>query len=135
VNDKVQGLVSVADENVEAAGTLLAAGHYGISVSRAYYAMFYCASALLLTQGRTFSRHGSVVAAFGRYFAKTGLLDSKLHRDLRRAFRDRQKSDYEVLAGVPREAAEQAVQRAAEFVEATRVYLREHGGEEGGDDA
>jgi uncharacterized protein (UPF0332 family) len=45
---------------------------YDFSVSRAYYAMFYVAQALLLSEGLAYSKHSGVIAAFGEHFAKTG---------------------------------------------------------------
>jgi uncharacterized protein (UPF0332 family) len=41
--------------------------------------MFYAASALLLGSGMVFSKHSAVIAAFGREFAKSGMVDPKLH--------------------------------------------------------
>jgi len=135
VNEEVQALLALADESVDVAQTLLGTGHYRIAVSRSYYSMFYCAKALHETEGRFFARHGAVIAAFGLHYAKTGLLDRKLHAYLREAFRERQRSDYEPMARVSEATARTAVERAKEFIEATKAYLREHGGEEGGDDA
>jgi len=34
---------------------------------------------LLLSKGLTFSSHSAVIAAYGKGFAKTGLLDPKFH--------------------------------------------------------
>ena len=43
------------------------------AISRAYYAMFYAAKALLTRDGITAgSKHSAVVAAFGREYAKNG---------------------------------------------------------------
>lgn len=132
---EIEGWLRLAEESREAAETLLGAGHARICASRAYYAMFYCASALHLSQGRSFSRHGSVIGAFARYFVKTGLFDRKFHSYLHGAFEERQISDYDALGDVPYDDARAALDRAAEFIEATKAYLREHEGEEGGDDA
>ncbi len=52
------------------------------------------AQALLLSRGLRFSRHGQVIAQYGRHFARTGLLDPRFHRLLNRAFRLRQLADY-----------------------------------------
>jgi uncharacterized protein (UPF0332 family) len=133
MNAQVEALLSLADESVTVAELLLGTGHYRIAVSRSYYSMFYCASALHETDGRNFSRHGAVIAAFGRHFAKTGRLDPKLHAYLREAFRERQRSDYETMANVSEATAKTALARAKEFIEATKAYLGEHEGEEGGD--
>jgi uncharacterized protein (UPF0332 family) len=46
------------------------------AASRAYYAMFSAARALLLSQGLDFSSHSAVIAAFGQHFAKSGRVPS-----------------------------------------------------------
>ena len=45
-------------------------GFHDFATSRAYYAMFYVAEALLLGEGLTFSKHSAVIAAFGKSFVK-----------------------------------------------------------------
>ncbi len=121
-----QELAAYLDAAAEALGdseSSLARGSFRLASSRAYYVMFYCASALLLTKGMTFSRHGSVLAASGREFAKTSLLDRKFHLYLREAFDTRQASDYRITRKISKETAELSVKRAGEFLEATRAYL------------
>lgn len=64
---------------LDSAELLRADGDYDSAVSRLYYAMFYCAEALLWEQELTFSKHRAVISAFGRHYAKTGLLPPQLH--------------------------------------------------------
>ena len=52
---------------------LIGIGELDSAVSRIYYAMFYCAEALLLTRGRVYSRQEGVISAFGRYFVRSGI--------------------------------------------------------------
>ncbi|MBM4030403.1 MAG: HEPN domain-containing protein [Planctomycetes bacterium] len=123
---RTQEIAAHLDAAAEALGdaeALLARGSLRSASSRAYYTMFYCASALLLTKGMSFSRHGNVVAAFGREFAKTNLLDRKFHFYILQGFDTRHLSDYLVTRRVTKETAEITVQRAREFLEATRAYL------------
>ncbi len=63
-----------AHENIAAAEVLLQENFPEIAASRAYYAMFYIAEILLFSKGLTFSSHSAVISAFGKEFAKTGLL-------------------------------------------------------------
>ncbi len=135
MSHEIEALVRLAEDSRAAADKLLESGHARFGASRAYYAMFYCASALHLSQGRSFSRHGSVIGAFARYFVKTGLLDRGLHRYLHEAFEQRQISDYDPLAEVSEEDARIILGRAAEFIDATKAYLREHEGDSNGGDA
>ena len=62
---KVKSLVEKAKKYLRSAEILLKEGDYESSVSRTYYAMFYCAQAMLLTKNLSFSSHKGVISAFG----------------------------------------------------------------------
>jgi hypothetical protein len=68
MNEEVTGLLAKAERSITAASTLLRAGDADFAASRAHYAMFYTAEALLLSRDLTFSKHTGVHAAFGRHF-------------------------------------------------------------------
>ena len=57
-----------------------------ISVSRAYYAMFYTANALLLSRGISVRKHEGVLSSFAENFVKTGRIDRKFSKMLHKAF-------------------------------------------------
>jgi uncharacterized protein (UPF0332 family) len=78
-----------AVRSIAAAERLLGHCDAEFAVSRAYYAMFYVAEALLHERNLQFSKHAAVHAAFGKQFAKTGDLDPKYHRWLIQAFNSR----------------------------------------------
>ena len=46
---EINNLIEKAKRSIDAAKKLYELEYYDFSVSRAYYAMFYCAEALLLT--------------------------------------------------------------------------------------
>ncbi len=71
-------LLQKATDNTQAARLLVEGDFYDISISRAYYAMFYIAEAFLLSKGFTFSKHSAVISAFGQYFAKTDEIVCKI---------------------------------------------------------
>ncbi len=64
-------------ESLEAARRELAAGAYAFAINRAYYALFYGVSALLLDEGHRFKKHSRVRAAFNRHIIKPGRLGRK----------------------------------------------------------
>jgi uncharacterized protein (UPF0332 family) len=68
-------LLEKAGRAIQAADILLAAAGAEFATGRVYYAMFYTAEALLHERGQKFSKHGAVHAAYGKEFAKSGLLD------------------------------------------------------------
>jgi uncharacterized protein (UPF0332 family) len=108
---------------LHAAELLQREGYLDFAASRLYYAMFYAAEALLLDHGLSFSSHSAVIAAFGREFAKTRVLDPRLHRYLLDAQDIRNLGDYGVGIGVTAEQIEQLRDWAQEFLEAVEVKL------------
>lgn len=117
-------LVSKASESLKAAEVLFREGFYDFSVSRAYYAMFYLAQAALLTKGLSFGKHSAVIAAFGREFAKAGVVDTRFHRNLKRAYDRRTVGDYGLGVHVSAEASQEAIDQAGEFYEAITRTLK-----------
>ena len=81
-------------ESLEAARRDLSAESLSFAINRAYYAVFYALSALLLEEGHRFQKHSGVRAAFNQHFIKTQRLDRKGGDLYNRLFRDRQEGDY-----------------------------------------
>ena len=77
-----QALIRKAQQSLGAARLLADGGFHDFAVARAYYTMLYATQALLLEKGLSFSKHSAVIAAFGKHFAKPGLVASELHRYL-----------------------------------------------------
>lgn len=116
-------LMSRAKENIQGAKGLIDMKLYNIAVSRAYYAMFYLAQALLLSKSLSFSKHSAVNAAFGKHFSKTGLLPKHLHGYLLQAQEDRHVGDYDVLTDFSQQEAMEQVAHAEEFLVATEKFF------------
>lgn len=124
MKDYTRQLLKKAGEAIEAAELLLANQHTDFSAGRAYYAMFYTAEALLNEQGWKFGKHSSVHAAFGEHFAKTKLLDPKFHRWLLNSFDKRLVGDYGVETVIQADNVVEMIERAKEFLQAARKFLR-----------
>jgi uncharacterized protein (UPF0332 family) len=62
---ETSALIQKAQRYLKSAELLLRDGDSESSVSRAYYAMFYAAEAVLLTKGLSFLSHKGVISAFG----------------------------------------------------------------------
>jgi uncharacterized protein (UPF0332 family) len=124
MKEEINKLIKKAQRSLKAAIELYKMGDYDFSVSRAYYAMFYCAEGLLLTKEMSFSKHSAVISAFGRYFVKTGLFPTILHFHFLNAFRDRQKGDYEVINEITKSEADAHIKNAKEFLTLTIKYLK-----------
>ena len=102
---------------LRSAEILLKERDYESSVSRAYYAMFYSAQAVLLTKNLSFSSHKGVISSFGEHFIKTGIFQKEMGRELNRAFEKRQIGDYEYKFVISKEEAEEILVDGKKFVE------------------
>jgi len=124
---EIGALLEKARRSLRASDNLMKNGDYDFSISRAYYSMFYCAEALLLTRDLKFSKHSAVISFFGREFVMSGLLSKELYGHLIKGFRKRQIGDYEVVNLPTYEDAEELTQDARVFLETTEIYLRNAG--------
>lgn len=124
-------LLNKALDTIEAAEALLNIDKAEISVGRAYYSMFYVAEALLYNEfDLKLNKHGQVIAAYGKNFAKTKALDPKYHRWLRDGFEKRISGDYGVDTGIENDIASDMINQAREFLEAAQKYLQTSADEE-----
>jgi uncharacterized protein (UPF0332 family) len=71
-----------AETNPHAAKDLLDKEYFDIAAARAYYAAFYAASALLLSQGVDTNKHSGVIGLVHQHFVKTGKLDQEQGKSL-----------------------------------------------------
>ena len=113
-----------ACESLAAAHRELDAGDYAFAINRAYYALFYAVSALLLEEGHRFGKHSSVRAAFNRDIIKPGRLsgeNGKLYNEL---FRARQEGDYIVFTNFDASYVQEKVDACEQFLVDIRPLIK-----------
>jgi hypothetical protein len=88
--------------------------------------MFYAASALLYSKGKTYRKHSAVIAAFRQYFIKTGEFDKQWSDDYQFVMENRQTADYELYDDVEKEDAIKSVAKAGAFIEEVKKWLLKH---------
>jgi uncharacterized protein (UPF0332 family) len=120
---EIKRLLDYADESHQAAKVLIKSGFIGFSAAQSYYTMFYLTEALLLSKGLKFSSHSAVIAAYGKEFSKTNLLDPKFHRRLIVAEERREDGHYDAGQNISDEDALESFQWAEEFIQAVTKYL------------
>jgi uncharacterized protein (UPF0332 family) len=114
-----------AQTSINAAKDMIEKEYYDIAASRAYYAAFYAASALLLKEDIDTSKHSGVIASIHRLFVKEGKLDREQGRNLQWLFDLRGVGDYGVSEHVSAGEAYKAVKVAEDFLEAALKILDE----------
>ena len=123
----INGYIEKATKKLEVSERLLKSGDYEDAVSRAYYAAFHAAQALLLTEGEHAETHKGVVTLFGLLFVKTGKFDRRFGKYLANLKDERESGDYEVFSYIDKETAEAAIAETREFLEETKTYLKKLG--------
>jgi uncharacterized protein len=109
-------LIRKAQDSLRAAKLLNENDLIDFSASRAYYAMFYVARAFLLGQGLEFSKHGSLIAAFGLHFVKTGLIPARYHQNLIKGYNKRVIGDYMTNSTLTKTEVATMITQAEEFL-------------------
>ena len=123
MNAEIGALLDKAKRSRKAAAKLFKDGDIDFAASRAYYALFYTASALLLSRGLSFSSHSGVIANFGKEFARTRAMDPKYHNYLIESQDRRNIGDYSIVAEVTEEQTREMLGWAQEFIKAAEEYL------------
>lgn len=125
--DEIRVYLEHSREELETAELLIQTGRERKAVSLCYYAVFYAASALLLTKGIIRARHGGVRSALSEHFIRYGAIPAALG-DVYTLLKDeREMADYKLSVDPPWEAvAETRLEQARDFVETIQTYLIEH---------
>jgi len=114
--DEKQALMERAHEKLEVTKRLLEEGFYADAVSRAYYAMFYAARALLAERDLYPKTHRGVISQFGLIFVKAGQFDREIFDFFVRAQEDREEADYGVLVEIEEEEVKELLEGAEDFL-------------------
>jgi len=113
-----------AEASIQAAKKLASEGYYDFVASRAYYAAFYAATALLLGEGLEFGRHSGVIASIHQKFVKTSKLDKSYGKDLNWLFELRGVGDYGATIHISRQDADRAIKTAENFIIAAKSLIQ-----------
>jgi len=124
--EEIQICMERAAGDLEAAQLLIDSWKERQAIGHCYYAVFYAASALLLTKGVTRARHGGVRGELGRHFFKTGILPSEWSNLYAQLQEERENATYDMNYEPGAQLAEQRLQWAREFTETVRTYLTEN---------
>jgi len=113
-----------AQEMLDVAEELLRNNHDNSACNRAYYGIFYAASALLYSKGKSYGKHSAVLAAFRQYFIKTGEFDKRWSDDYKVIMESRHTADYELYDTLEKEDVVVIVAKAQDFVEEVKKWLQ-----------
>jgi len=95
------------------------------AIPECYYAVFYAASAVLLSKGIEMRRHEGVGSALGYSFVRLGELPDWLTPTFHQLHEDRLAADYRMTYAPGEDVAQEWLAQARHFVQTIRDYLTE----------
>lgn len=111
------------DEALREAEVLLRERLFNGAISRAYYAAYHWASALLITKGLEPKTHRGKIQMLSLHFVRPGLISEEAAGDLSRLEDFREIGDYSSAVSFEEKDARDAIRRAENFIAAARPHL------------
>jgi uncharacterized protein (UPF0332 family) len=124
-DEEIYQLLAQAELRLEAAQYLLMNKYYDDAVSRAYYSMYFAATALLLAKNIQVKTHRGLVARFGQEFVERGFMEKHFGRILRIAMELRSEADYSISREISKEEAAVTVDDAEKFLTKAKEVFAE----------
>lgn len=113
-----------AEETLEEADYNATGGYYNAAVNRLYYACYYAASALMLTEHLDISTHKGIRNQLGMHFILKGRLDQRYGAIYSRLYQARQAGDYEDFVFCNLEMYDDFKPLAVSFIDAIKSLIR-----------
>jgi uncharacterized protein (UPF0332 family) len=117
LKDLIRYRLDRARETLEEARLMLENQHLFAAMNRCYYSAFYIVSALLLTDGKSSSKHSGIRALFHQNVVHSGLVSQEWGAFYNQLCECRQKADYEDLVKLNTE-------QIKEWFDKTGVFMR-----------
>ena len=111
-------------ESLEDARIMFEKGRYKNALNRAYYSIFHAIRSVNALDGFDSSKHSGVISFFNQNYVKTGIFSKELSKIIRSASENREKADYLDFFVASKEEAERQIERAEQFTEHIRDYLK-----------
>lgn len=121
-DDEAIKAIAKARDALQNAEYDLKGGFVLATANRAYYACYYCMTALLYTQDVYAKTHQGIRAKFSELFIKTGVFPLSISDSLALLFDSRQEADYDLDADITVEEAYNLIEKAKEFVRLAETY-------------
>ena len=112
-----------AEDDLETAKILLAAGKYKAANNRAYYACFHAVDAVLAKEPIAFKKHKDTLSYFNKNYVHTEIFPRDIGRKISRLEIIRHKSDYDTFYIASKDDATEQIEVAEDVVKLVKKYL------------
>ena len=115
--------LALAEEELNAADSLLRAGFARVSLTRAYFSVFHAARARLYAAGFEPRTHAGVHHLFNPHFVKSARFEPGTSRLMARLQKYREEADCSSAFVIDADGAQEELEAARAFVERVRAQL------------
>ena len=116
MDENIKNSLDLALDTLDDAKLLAQNQRYKGAMNRCYYAYFYMAKGMLISEGIISKTHSGLNSEFNRIFIKTSLIPKEFGKSLNSLFNMRQAADYEPEEEIPKEEVDKALQMVEEFI-------------------
>ena len=120
---EAQNAIDRAEDTLTESAYNLDGGFTIATVNRAYYAVYYCLTALLHTEGIHTKRHSGAHGKFHELFVRTNRFPHDSIKWVQFVFQLRQSGDYDLDTEITQEQAAQSLQYARQLYDLTKAYI------------
>ena len=113
-----------AKEDLQTAESNFQEKSYRASVNRSYYAIFHALRAITALDQFDSSKHSGIIAYINQHYVKTGIMDKSFSKIVDKAFRYREKADYEDFFVVVIEDAKDQLDKAEQLIQVVEDYVK-----------
>ena len=112
-----------AHETIKEIPYHIESGYYATAVNRMYYACYYAAVALLVSEGLQTATHNGVKTLLGLHFVHTGKLENEYGKTFARLYELRQSGDYDDFVYCDKDVTDEYYPKAEAFIQAVEELI------------
>ena len=116
MDENIKNSIDLALDTLDDAKLLAQNQRYKGAMNRCYYAYFYMAKGMLISEGIVSKTHSGLNSEFNRIFIKTNLIPKEFGKNLNSLFSMRQAADYEPEEEIGKGEVDKALQMVEEFI-------------------
>ena len=112
-----------SQEAIEQVAWLIDNRQWHLAMNRIYYGIYYMLSAVAIQERFETTKHQQLIGWFNKTYIKTGLIDKKHGKSVRRAYENRMEGDYNVLSEFTEDLVRQAFTEMQALIAAIEALL------------
>ena len=113
-----------AEEDLRSAQSNFEAGELRTAINRAYYSIFHSLRAVLALDEYDSKKHSGIISEFRLRYVKTGIFQDDISDMIGKAFKIRNKSDYDDMYIVSRDDTKEQIENAKQVIGRVQEYMK-----------